>query len=444
MNKTACLLFSLGTLAAANAMADKVPVAGQAFLINATAITSLYSTTVTTVAKDGSFVVAWVAPEGSDTSPNLYVRRFAANGSPLTQDIRVNTSSTTEVSPEVVTDAHGNFALAWMTNVQTSTSDLGTIKLRLFQANGTPVGDEFCVDAACSVSATGYSLAMDDAGDFAVVRDLSSSTGPSSAPSVTSTVDAIRFSASGAPKDPSPIAVANLTVPEGLTTAAVRSGLAAMNPTTGELAVSWNVDSGLALGGFQLLNLSTNVRRFGAADGKPVGLPANIQSCTGVYEIGSVALGGFAGCVGISSGPFRYTSQGITASWVEDFVPQFGTQTLDLSIHSKSISPLGIAFGHFVLASSSAVDSLRTFSYAAALDADGTLIMEWRASPSNVLMSQAFNAAGWPLGDPFPVSGNSNSGNSVAANQGVILYTWSQNILGTYNENLYGQLYNAN
>jgi len=442
------LLFSITSVFAASAYADKAPTAvGSAFQINAGSIASHSTTPATAVAKDGSFVVAWAAQEGSDTAPNIYARRFAANGSPLTQDIRVNAvplPTSALVIPGIVTDANGDFAITWMTDFLTSAPQLGAIKIRLFHADGSPVGAEFCVDSACSSTALGSSIAMDDAGDFAVVRELYTSVaGTKGKPDeITTTIDATRFTASGTRKDQSPIVVASVTAPDNtpLGPADVRNGTAAMDPATGELAVSWLSESGLVIGQLEFINSSTLVRRFGA-DGKPVGVQRNFESCNELYSIGGIGLSSFTGCLaGViqPGGPLRYTSQGLTEAWVELFgFPTNTGETEYTSFHQKSFW-LGIGFDHLVAPAAGFVTAAA--GVAEVLDADGTLVLSYTDSTTHRITSQAFNSAGASLDQPFQVGpALSNPSFDFSINHGSLLYAWSAG--AAPNVNVYGQLY---
>jgi hypothetical protein len=115
------------------------------------------------MAADGGFVVAW---DGVGDGADVYMRRFAANGSPLGQ-ARVNTTTAGEqVEPVVAMAADGSYVVAWLSEHD--------IVARRFAVDGAPLAGEFIVFAGAQFYPP--ALVMDPRGDF-IVAGTSSSTG---------------------------------------------------------------------------------------------------------------------------------------------------------------------------------------------------------------------------------------------------------------------------
>lgn len=121
-----------------------------------------------TVAMDaaGDFVAAWADYPPSSTHIDVYARQFDAAGSPVqASEFLVDTFATVSPtgSPSIAMDAAGDFALAW-------DSYQGGIYARQYTAAGTALqASEFLVNTFTSGAQFSPSVAMDAAGDFAVV-----------------------------------------------------------------------------------------------------------------------------------------------------------------------------------------------------------------------------------------------------------------------------------
>lgn len=80
---------------------------------------------------DGGFVVVW-------TVPGVAMRRFAANGTPVTGQLDVNASTVNGLGTDVAVAADGRVAVVWQeANVE--------IRARLYDSTLTPLGAEFAV-----------------------------------------------------------------------------------------------------------------------------------------------------------------------------------------------------------------------------------------------------------------------------------------------------------
>ncbi|MEQ9483507.1 filamentous hemagglutinin N-terminal domain-containing protein [Coleofasciculus sp. F4-SAH-05] len=96
--------------------------------------------TVTALA-DGGFVVAWDDPQTN--SPNIYGRRYGADGIASPEFIISNTATRQEF-PDVTALADGGFVVTWENR---ETGDLINIKARRYSADGT-AGEAFPITSA--------------------------------------------------------------------------------------------------------------------------------------------------------------------------------------------------------------------------------------------------------------------------------------------------------
>jgi len=122
-------------------------------------------------AASGNFVVVWYfyAPgPGQD----VFGQRYASSGVPLGLEFRVNTDTTYwQDFPSVASDAAGNFVVVWMSHIADyfGGTGLGVFGQR-YAASGTPLGPEFRVNTYITTSPQFYpSVAADSAGNFIVV-----------------------------------------------------------------------------------------------------------------------------------------------------------------------------------------------------------------------------------------------------------------------------------
>ncbi len=127
-----------------------------------------------TVAMDaaGNFVVTWYNQligdnAGTVVPREIYARRFAAHGAPLGDEFRVNTTTTGDQRyPTIDMDQDGDFVIVWASFLQDG-SDWG-IYLQAFDATGAKVGSETLVNTTTANRQIYPDVAMDDDGDFVV------------------------------------------------------------------------------------------------------------------------------------------------------------------------------------------------------------------------------------------------------------------------------------
>ena len=149
------------------------------------------------MAPDGSYVAVWESIPAAG-SPIAFVRLFNADGSPRTGEIRVNQVTLAQqinalkFDPTIAMDQSGNFVVAFKANGAT---DSAGIYARRFNAAGAPLGNEFLVNAASTITQDDPALAMAPDGKFVVTWTHRKVTGGSTEfPEIYGQ----RFSASGA------------------------------------------------------------------------------------------------------------------------------------------------------------------------------------------------------------------------------------------------------
>jgi hypothetical protein len=122
------------------------------------------------VAADGSgrFVVAWVSEFQDGDSFGLFAQRFDAGGNTAGSEFLVNSYTTGEqAAAAIAADAAGNFVVVWESYLQDGAAD--GVFARRFDAQGDPLGDEFRVNTTTAGSQVEPAVAADGAGNFVVV-----------------------------------------------------------------------------------------------------------------------------------------------------------------------------------------------------------------------------------------------------------------------------------
>ena len=156
---------------------------GPEFRVNTSTASHQALSSVATDAS-GNFVVVWTTsfPE------NVWGQRFASSGIPLGGEFRVNTSANGGFAPVVASDAAGDFVVAWPRN--DDTMSLGIFAQR-FAASGSPLGGEFRVNTVSAGNQYYPDVASDGVGNFVVIW--------ASADGSDTGVFAKRFASSGVP-----------------------------------------------------------------------------------------------------------------------------------------------------------------------------------------------------------------------------------------------------
>jgi subtilisin-like proprotein convertase family protein len=141
---------------------------GNEFRVNTTTAQRQESAAVA-MEPDGDFVIAWTGwYQAGGSFTDIYARRYDAAGAPRGGEFRVNESATYwQTQPDVAADDAGNFVVAWTGSVPTG-QPVGEIEARRFGADGSPRGKTFLVGTPGDVNVGAPSVAMDADGDFAI------------------------------------------------------------------------------------------------------------------------------------------------------------------------------------------------------------------------------------------------------------------------------------
>lgn len=99
--------------------------------------------------EDGSQVVAWVSQTYQNDEPvsgNIYMQRYAANGSKLGKETRVN-AGTTEIhgEPAITALKNGGYVIAWGSSDEAEREGDAGLYAQIFDKNGVKVGNEILV-----------------------------------------------------------------------------------------------------------------------------------------------------------------------------------------------------------------------------------------------------------------------------------------------------------
>jgi hypothetical protein len=310
---------------------------------------------------DGDFVVAWDGPDGS--LDGVFAQRFAANGTPVGNEFRVNvTTDQGQTAASVAMDADGNFVVAWIDDNQGAAVS-HDVHARLFSAGGQPRGGEFRVNTLVAGRQTKPAVAMSAAGDFAVAWESGGQDGEGYG------IYAKRFTAAGAEVTPpagvprgegNEFRVNTVTAQDQLTPSLAMD-------MDGDLVVAWwtygaNFDAEIAAQRFS---------RVGAAAGGETRV--NSQSAGFQYQpsVAADADGDFL---------VTWTSSGQDGSYYGNYAKRFTAAGAELP------PPAGAPAGEgneFRINTFTTSDQQQP---AAALDADGDAVIAW--------MSRGQDAAG--------------------------------------------------
>jgi hypothetical protein len=137
------------------------------------------------VRSDGSFVVVWTTQYGDDDpgyggvfDDSVTMRRFDSGGSPLGDEVHINTFATgVQGEPAIAMDNDGSFVVVWRSasgyGGEDPRDDGGGLFGRCFNANGVGPVDEFHVNSELSGFDRVPSIASDGFGDFVVAWERS-------------------------------------------------------------------------------------------------------------------------------------------------------------------------------------------------------------------------------------------------------------------------------
>jgi hypothetical protein len=159
---------------------------GQEILVNTATANSQFGQEITALS-NGGFVVTWddqsqgVGGAGGDTSNDaVKAQVFAADGTPIGAEIRVNSATADrQFLPQITALSNGGFVVTWEDASQGvggaggDTSGLA-VKAQVYAAGGAPVGAEILVNSATFGIQNGPQIAALSNGGFVVTWDDSS------------------------------------------------------------------------------------------------------------------------------------------------------------------------------------------------------------------------------------------------------------------------------
>ncbi len=100
---------------------------------------------------NGNFVIAWRSFDQDGSTIGVYAQRYDANGQTRGGEFRVNSTTIgQQASPSVDMDADGDFVITWQSYLQDG-SHYGVYAQR-YAASGTPLGGEFRVNTTTANS----------------------------------------------------------------------------------------------------------------------------------------------------------------------------------------------------------------------------------------------------------------------------------------------------
>jgi len=143
---------------------DGTPLSGE-FLVNATTAGKQELPALVHLA-DGTFVAVW-GGQGTGDNRGVFGRQFAADGTPLTVEFRVNSTITAkQKQPAVAATTDGGFVVVWSS---WGSKDASDVFARRFDAACSPVGDEFQVNTFTQSHQQDATVVAGPQGDFLVL-----------------------------------------------------------------------------------------------------------------------------------------------------------------------------------------------------------------------------------------------------------------------------------
>jgi len=117
-------------------------------------------------AQEGNFVVTWSSDGAAGGPVGIFARLFDPQGTAIGDEFRVDNPATANpAAPDVAMDPQGNFIVVWHGN---SPGD-EDIFARRFDANGLAIGEQFCVNNPTPYSQIYAKIAISNAGGFVIV-----------------------------------------------------------------------------------------------------------------------------------------------------------------------------------------------------------------------------------------------------------------------------------
>ncbi|TFI56967.1 tandem-95 repeat protein, partial [Sphingomonas parva] len=143
---------------------------------------------------DGSMVTAWQETNAGGATV-IKARLIDADGTPTAAAFTVSAATSGVTAPAIAALANGQFVVTWADSSTAGDGALGSIRARIFDAAGAPVGAEFLVNTTAAGNQTEPSVTALTGGGFAIAWTDPSGVGGDAAGSG---IKAQRFSDAGA------------------------------------------------------------------------------------------------------------------------------------------------------------------------------------------------------------------------------------------------------
>ena len=141
--------------------------------------TAFGTLTQPSIAMDGSghFIVAWDGDPNSESQDDIHARRFKFDGTPLTNQFRVNTATAgAQQNPKATMNSQREFIIVWNSESVPGSSIRDIIGQR-YDSFYNPIGDEFRINIYVVNDQKYPAVIMDDAGRFVSVWQSSGQDG---------------------------------------------------------------------------------------------------------------------------------------------------------------------------------------------------------------------------------------------------------------------------
>jgi hypothetical protein len=115
----------------------------------------------------GQFVVVWRSHINDGRGGGVYARRYGADGSPVSDEFKVNTTDVDvdDWTPAVAMNGSGGFVVVWVASREGDTD----IVARMFDSQGGSLTDEVPVSLSPNAAQSSPAISMNSSGSFIVV-----------------------------------------------------------------------------------------------------------------------------------------------------------------------------------------------------------------------------------------------------------------------------------